>query len=176
MRWTTFRPMARKVLRPVLRFALDTHVVMGDESRVRIGERVALANAILNVSSGTITVGDRTIMSPGVMIITGRHQFLDGRRASFDPVRDDGSWGGGSVEVPSEGYDIVIGEGVWICAGAIVSGGVTIGSHSIVAAGAVVTTSFPEHSIIGGVPARRIGDTRDRAPATPAPQSDERQS
>lgn len=162
MRWTSFRPVARRVLRPILRFALDTHVVMGDESRVVVGERVALANAVLNVSSGRITIGSRTIMSPGVMIITGRHDFRDGRRVSLNPGMDDGSWGGGAAEVPDAGYDITIGEGVWICAGAIISGGVTIGSHSIVAAGAVVTKSFPDHSIIAGVPATRIGDTRDR--------------
>lgn len=162
MRWTRFRPLARAVLRPVLRFALDTHVVMGDASRVVIGERVALANAVLNVASGRITIGSRTILSVGVMILMGRHDFRDGRRVSLGPGMDDGSWGGGAAEVPDSGYDITIGEGVWICAGAIITGGVSIGSHSIVAAGAVVTTSFPEHSIIGGVPATRIGDTRDR--------------
>ena len=162
MRWTTFRPLARRVLRPILRFALDTYVIMGDESRVRIGERVALANAILNVSSGTITIGSRTIFSPNVMIVTGRHNFQDGKRVSVHPENDDGSWGGGSREVPPTGFDIVIGEGVWVSAGAIVSGGVTIGDNSIIAAGAVVTKSFPEYSIIAGVPATRIGDTRER--------------
>lgn len=162
MAWTTFRPVARALLRPVLRYALDTYVVMGDAARVRIGDRVALANTILNVSSGTITIGDRSIFSPGVMLLTGRHEFLDGMRASFPSERDDGSWGGGSIEVPTSGFDIVIGRGVWVSAGAIVVGGVTIGDHSIVAAGAVVTKDFPDHSIIGGVPARRLGDTRER--------------
>lgn len=162
MRWTTLRPLARRILRPILLFALDTHVVVGDAKRVRIGERVVLANALLNVSSGTITVGDRSIFSPNVMVLTGRHEFRDGRRLSMDPQFDDGSWGG-SLEQPREGYDIVIGQGVWVCAGAIISGGLTIGDNSIVAAGAVVTRSFPEYSFIAGVPARRIGDTREQS-------------
>jgi len=162
MRWTTFRPLARRVLRPILRFALDTYVVMGDESRVKVGERVALANTILNVSSGRIAIGSRSIFSPNVMLLTGRHEFANGRRISVDPQFDDGSWGGGDREVPSEGYDIVIGQGVWVSAGAIIVGGVSIGDNSIVAAGAVVTRSFPEFSILAGVPAERIGDTRDR--------------
>lgn len=164
MKWTALRPAARRILRPILRYALDTHVIMGNHDRVHVGERVALANTILNVSSGDIRIGSRTIFSNNVMVITGRHEFVNGFRASWPPESDDGTWGGGKVEVPESGFDITIGEGVWVCAGAIITGGVTIGSHSIVAAGAVVTKSFPEHSILAGVPARRIGDTRDRVP------------
>jgi len=114
----------RRLLTPILQVALDTHVVVGDPARVTIGERVALANAILNLSSGRITLGDRTILSYGVMLITGRHEFIDGIRASVHPERDDdGSWGGGPVEVPDRGFDIVLGRGVWVGAGAIVLGG-----------------------------------------------------
>ena len=47
-----------------------------------------------------------------------------------------------------------------IAAGAIVSGGVTIGDNVIVAAGAVVTKDVPDYSIVAGVPAKVIGDTR----------------
>lgn len=147
-------------------------MVMGDERRVHVGERVALANAILNVSSGRISIGDRTIFSPGVMLLTGRHEFVDGMRASYPPSRDDGSWGGGFVEVPTEGFDIAIGKGVWVSAGAIVIGGVSIGDHSIVAAGTVVTKSCPPHSIIAGVPGRIVGDTRDRVPRS-APSAEQ---
>ena len=157
----TYRPLARRLLKPILRFALDTPVVMGDDSKVVVGERVALANTVLNVSSGTITIGSRTIFSPNVMLLTGRHEFVDGMRASFPQERDDGSWGGGGVEVPTSGYDIVLGEGVWVSTGVIVVGGVSIGSHCIIGAGAVVTKSFPNYSIVAGVPACRIGDTRD---------------
>ena len=161
MMWHRLRPAVRSILRPILLYALDTPVIVGDRRRVRVGERVALANTVINVTGGAVTIGDRAIFSPGVMVMTGRHEFRNGHRRSLDPEFDDGSWGG-NAEMAREGFDIVIGAGTWVCAGAIISGGVTIGPHSIVAAGAVVTTSFPEHSFIGGVPARRIGDTRDR--------------
>jgi len=105
------RRIARRLLTPILKYALDTHLVVGDGGEVIVGERVALANAILNVSSGSITLGHRTILSHGVMMITGRHDFIDGKRASLPADRDDGSWGGGEVEVPSSGYDITLGEG-----------------------------------------------------------------
>ena len=156
------RIVVRRALTPILKYALETHLVVGNAGKTSVGERVALANAILNVSSGSITLGRRTILSHGVMIITGRHDFIDGKRASFPEERDDGSWGGGEIEVPASGFDITLGEGVWVGVGAIILGGVNVGSHSIVAAGAVVTKSFPEHSVVAGIPARRIGDTRDR--------------
>jgi acetyltransferase-like isoleucine patch superfamily enzyme len=161
------RPLARWILRPILKYALDTHLVVGNAGILIVGERVALANAVLNLSSGSITLGDRTILSHGVMLVTGRHDFLDGKRASLPPERDDGSWGGGTIEVPAFGYDITIGEGVCVGVGAIVLGGVVVGSHCIIAAGAVVTKNFPDHSVIAGIPARRIGDTRDRRPKQP---------
>ena len=55
-----------------------------------------------------------------------------------------------------EGYSlpISIGDGSWICTGATILGGTTIGERSIVAAGAVVKGVFPAGVLIGGVPAR----------------------
>jgi maltose O-acetyltransferase len=137
---------------------------MGRHARVSVGERSALANTILNVASGDIKIGNRVIFSPNVMVLTGRHDFINGRRVSVNPEYDNGSWGGSELEVPSTGFDISIGDGVWVGAGAIILGAVSIGSDSIVTAGAVVTKSFPKNSIIAGIPAKSIGSTLDRTP------------
>ena len=56
----------------------------------------------------------------------------------------------------SNAEPITIGDQVWIGANVIVLKGVEIGAHSIVAAGSVVTRSFPPGSLIGGNPARLI--------------------
>jgi acetyltransferase-like isoleucine patch superfamily enzyme len=51
---------------------------------------------------------------------------------------------------------IKIGKNCWIGSKVTVLDGVTIGTGSIIAAGSVVTKSFPENSIIGGVPAKLL--------------------
>ena len=52
---------------------------------------------------------------------------------------------------------IVIGENSWIGSSAIILPGVKIGSHTIVAAGAVVTKSFPgSDQVLAGNPARVV--------------------
>ncbi|MBE0690415.1 MAG: N-acetyltransferase [Anaerolineae bacterium] len=45
---------------------------------------------------------------------------------------------------------------------ATIVGGVTIGENALVGAGAVVTKDVPDYAIAVGVPARIIGDVRDR--------------
>ena len=59
---------------------------------------------------------------------------------------------------------ITIRNNCWISSGVIISGGVTVGENSIIAAGAVVTRDVPPDCIVGGVPARVIRklDENDR--------------
>lgn len=121
--------------------------VNGSRHRLDLGQNVSAVNTLFNVSSGQIEVGDNTIFGHNCMILTGRHEFEDGRR------RRDGP------DVPSSGFDIRIGRDCWIASGAVVLGGVTIGDSVIVAAGAVVAHDVPSGSMVGGVPARILGAT-----------------
>lgn len=52
----------------------------------------------------------------------------------------------------------VIGNGVRISAGAKVVGSITVGDNAIIAANAAVAKNVPENAIVGGVPAKVIGE------------------
>ncbi|RYG40463.1 MAG: hypothetical protein EOO01_27275, partial [Chitinophagaceae bacterium] len=64
------------------------------------------------------------------------------------PIRDQGHRGG----------CIRLGSGIWIAANAVITANVEIGDGSIVAAGAVVTRDIQNYQIVGGIPAKPIGN------------------
>jgi acetyltransferase-like isoleucine patch superfamily enzyme len=148
----------RGIFKPIIRllryYELQTPYIEGDGGKLIIGKKVSLTNALINVESGSVWIGDNTIFGYDVMLLTGRHLFEDGERVS---VRHGG---GAGVEVPRSGFDIVIGKNCWIASGAIISGNVTIGDSCVIAAGSVVVASVPAYSFVGGVPAKIIGDSR----------------
>ena len=61
-----------------------------------------------------------------------------------------------SLYYPRQRAPIHIGFGTWIGAGATLLCGVELGACCVVATGAVVTESFPDYSVVAGVPARII--------------------
>jgi acetyltransferase-like isoleucine patch superfamily enzyme len=56
---------------------------------------------------------------------------------------------------------VVIGNGCWLGARSVILKNVTLGDRCVVAAGAVVTKSFPARSVIAGVPARLLRTLSD---------------
>ncbi|WP_278887851.1 acyltransferase [Leyella stercorea] len=93
-----------------------------------------------------LTIGKKVIFGPHPTIITGDHRI--------DVI---GKYIMDSNEKLSENdAPVVIEDDVWCGANVTILKGVTIGRGSVVAAGAVVTKSFPPYSIIGGVPARLL--------------------
>jgi len=60
---------------------------------------------------------------------------------------------------------VKIDDGAVIYTGAIILPGVTVGEGAMVAAGAVVRDDVPPFTIVGGIPARTIGSTRESTPA-----------
>lgn len=91
-----------------------------------------------------ISIGPYTRIADFVSIRDADHRFS----VPGAPLRDQ----------PVEASPVVVGEDVWIGHGAAVLRGVTIGDGAIVAAGSVVTKDVPPYVVVGGVPARVIGE------------------
>lgn len=136
-RWCAER-LLRKCGKGVI---VKDHCYFGNGSRLTVGDRSQLgSNARLN---GDITIGDDVVMGPDVVMMATSHEF-----ARLDtPINLQGS----KPEEP-----IAIGNDCWIGTRAIILPGVHIGNQCIVAAGAVVTRSFPDRCILGGVPAKLL--------------------
>ena len=121
--------------------------VWGPRERLHISKRASVYTCFFNTNSGEITVGDYTFAGSGVSILAGSHdKNLKGL------VRRDAD--------ETEGFDIKIGNGVWLGSNATILGPATIGDNAVIAAGAVVTpgTVVPENTVYGGIPAKQIGD------------------
>lgn len=117
--------------------------IQGPPDRLFTGRDVDLQNAYLNTVCGSIRFGDYAFCGANCMFVTGTHDYNQ-RNA----VR--------RYEHPDSGHNIVIGNGVWICSGAIVLGGVQIADHAVIAAGAVVTSDCPQAGVYAGIPARLV--------------------
>ena len=114
----------------------------GDE--VRVGNNVFVNQNCTFYDLGGLDIADDVMIGPNVSIITAGHPLAPSQRRAF-----------------TIGKPIVIEKGVWIATGAIIIGGVTIGEHSVVAAGSVVTKDVPANSLVGGNPARVIRSIGD---------------
>lgn len=107
--------------------------------RLKIGSRVSIHPLCYLDATGGLTIGDDVSIAHGVSVLTTEHRWTDVTL----PIRDQGV-----SEEP-----VIIGSNVWIGAGARILGGVTLGSGSIIAAGAVVTRSVEPMTVVGGIPA-----------------------
>ena len=97
-------------------------------------------------------IGKKVLFGPRPTIITGDHRIdILGKYITDVTVEEKFVDGVNVYDQP-----VVIEDGVWCGANVTILKGVTIGRGSVVAAGAVVTKSFPPYSIIGGIPAKLI--------------------
>lgn len=62
---------------------------------------------------------------------------------------------------------VVIDDYAWVSTNAMIMPGVTIGEGAVVAAGAVVTRNVEPYAIVGGVPAKKIGERNKDLDYTP---------
>jgi maltose O-acetyltransferase len=115
-------------------------------AHVSIGPGTVINAGCLLYTTGGLTIGRQVSISAGVWLITGEHAI---NHPGF----------------PAEFRPIVIGDYVWIGSRATVQAGVTIGEGAVVMAGAIVTRDVPPYAIVGGIPARQIGERTLRSPS-----------
>lgn len=121
------------------RFYNPKNIVVGEDSI--LGE-----NAVLD-GRGKLSIGNHVDIASEVMIYNSEHNVNSEHFAAVENV----------VREP-----VIIEDYVFIGPRTIILPGVKIGKGAIVGAGAVVTKEVPPYSIVGGVPAKIIGERRNK--------------
>jgi len=93
-------------------------------------------------SASRVRIGASVLMAAYCYVVGGDHDFSDAGASVLSQSRTSAG--------------VVIGEGVWMGAGAKILDGVTVGDHAVIGAGAVVRDDVPSHAIAVGIPARVV--------------------
>ncbi|NCI45548.1 acyltransferase [Sediminibacterium soli] len=141
------RRRTRTDVLPFNRFELGERSIIEDFSTVNNGSGDVIIGhhtlvGMSNVIIGPVTLGNNIILAQHVVISGLNHIYEDALR----PIADQ------HVRTAP----VVVEDDCWIAANVVITAGVTIGRHSVVAAGSVVTKNVPPFSIAAGNPARLI--------------------
>lgn len=120
--------------------AEHTHIRM--PWKLTCGRQVSIGRGSQLTCTEGITLGDDVLLGPNVLLVSNNHEWSDPDRH----IRDQGL----------RGAPIAVGDDVWIGANAVVLPGVTIGTGSVIAAGAVVREDVPPFAVVAGAPARVV--------------------
>lgn len=132
---------------PFRQFVIGTNSTIEDFATVNngvgdvfIGNRTRIGLGCVLI--GPVTVGNDVMLAQNIVVSGLNHGYED----ITQPISTQ----------PCSTQAIVIENEVWIGANAVITSGVTIGKHSVVAAGSVVTKNVPPYSVVAGNPARLL--------------------
>lgn len=124
--------------------AMGMDYLYADQGELIIGNNCSInTNVQIGAAGGLIVIGDNVMIGSNVVIRASNH----GLECS-SPMRFQSHVYG----------EIFIEDDVWIGSNSVITSGVTLAIGTVVGAGAVVTKSSTTYSIIGGVPAKKIGE------------------
>ena len=107
---------------------------------------------------GPVHIGDDVMIGPNVTITTNLHPLVASeRKVCWVPNRFPHNHKGNYVHAKP----VTIGDRVWICTGATICPGVTIGNDTIIGAGSVVTKDIPSGVLAYGVPCKVVRPITD---------------
>jgi acetyltransferase-like isoleucine patch superfamily enzyme len=124
-----------------------------------LGAGTAVQMGCCFLNGRKVQLGERNVINFGCLFDGRRYRITTGRDVSIGPEASILTLGHDpqSPDFALRGGDVAIGDRVWIGYRALVLPGVSIGEGAVVAAGAVVTKSVEPYTIVGGNPARLIG-------------------
>jgi acetyltransferase-like isoleucine patch superfamily enzyme len=139
--------------------ALFRQLVYGDPDRLHVHPTAVLNNALINLSSGDVTIGEYAFFGHNVSVLTGTHDWT-----KFGAERQ--------VAVPPSGRDVVIEEGAWVSSNVVIVAPCRIGAHSVVGVGSLVLGDVEPYTVVAGSPAKVLrqiprADAQAAAPADP---------
>jgi len=118
--------------------------VDSDKKKIVIGNNNYFNRNVMIDACGQVSIGNNNMFGPDIYITDSNHVFGMG----IDPHNN-----------PMNKGKVIVGNCCWIGAKAVILKDVELGDYCVVAAGAVVTKSFPSGSVIGGVPAKLIKES-----------------
>ena len=140
----------------------DGVVLVLDGGTLDIGTGVLLRAGVVLHVRGRLTLEDQTLLSYYTVVHCDEEVHIESRvgLGEHTTISDSthvapppGEWWYHHIETAP----VRIGSGTWGGAKATITRGVTIGAHSVIAAGAVVTADVERGVIVGGCPARVLG-------------------
>ncbi len=108
---------------------------------IRIGEDTIIGEGALLDGRGKLMIGNHTDIASEVMIYNSQHNI---QSPDFEPITEN----------------VIIEDYVFIGPRAIIQPGVKVHTGAVVAAGAVVTKDVSPFEIVGGIPAKPIGERK----------------
>ena len=124
---------------------LHTGVRVFDPRGIEVGEGTIIGYGTFIDGRDSVNIGSHTDIASEVMIYSSEHDLS-------------------SPDFSAISAPVIIGNYVFIGPRAIILAGVTISDGAVVAAGAVVTKDVPAYTIVGGVPAKQIGERKLKDP------------
>ena len=108
--------------------------------RIEVGKNFFANYNCTIVDTGMVRIGDNCQLAPNVAIYTAGHPVHPATRNTLYEY----------------GFDVTIGDNVWIGGNTVILPGVTIGSNTVIGAGSVVTKDIPDWCVAAGNPCRVI--------------------
>jgi acetyltransferase-like isoleucine patch superfamily enzyme len=124
-------------------------IIYAAASQIIIGEGTTFFSDCL--ISGAISIGAGCLFSKNVTVLSSTHQIYGG-----STIRENDAQFRKNTQ-NSLNEHVHIGDDCWLGINTVILPGVTLGKGTVVGANSVVTKSYPDYSILGGVPAKLIG-------------------